>query len=155
MSIESELVSFLDANISSLARSRDTDMVAYIYGFRGDSWPTLENVAGRFGFSNRERPRQIRDACMASVQIDDIPTLRQFQDFIAQRQYWLHDDLNRALEESQLAGGVFSLAGLFELIKGCWRDQRKRLWNIHLGLQQARICTVLPGTLCLKANDSL
>ena len=61
MSVESELVSFLDDNIrrGKAASPRNTDMVAYFYGFRGDPWPTLEDVAGRFGFSNRERPRQI------------------------------------------------------------------------------------------------
>ena len=117
MSVESELNAVLQDRIRSAARQRDIDMVAYFYGFRGDQWPTLDDAAGRFGFSNRERPRQIRDVCIASVQIDDIPTLRQFQDFIAQRQYWLHDNLKQALEESQLAGDEFSLAGLFELIK--------------------------------------
>ena len=117
MSVESELTAFLADRIRSAARQRDIDMVAYFYGFRGDQWPTLEDGAGRFGFSNRERPRQIRDACMASVRIEHIPALRQFQDFVGQREYWLHDELKEALGESQLAGNEFSLAGLFELIK--------------------------------------
>ena len=117
MSIESELKALLEDRVRSAARQRDIDMVAYSYGFRGDDWPTLDDMAARFGFSNRERPRQIRDACMASVRIEHIPALQQFQDFVGQREYWLHDDLKQALEESQLAGDEFSLAGLFELIK--------------------------------------
>ena len=117
MSIESELKALLEDRVRSAARQRDIDMIAYSYGFRGDDWPTLDDMAARFGFSNRERPRQIRDACMASARIDDIPALRQLQDFVGQREYWLHDDLKQALEESQLAGDEFSLAGLFELIK--------------------------------------
>ena len=117
MSIETELISFLDDRARSAARQRDIDMVAYLYGFRGDQWPTLEDAGGRFGFSNRERPRQIIQGFMNSVGKDDIPSLRQLTDIIGQRQYWIHNDLKETIKRSQLAGEVFSIHGLFELMK--------------------------------------
>ncbi len=147
MSVESELTAFLEDRIGSAARQRDSDLVAYFYGFRGDQWPTLEDVAGRFGFSNRERPRQIRDACMDSVQIDHIPALRQVQDFVGQREYWLHNDLKQALEESQLAGDEFSPAGLFELIKAVGGDNENDYGIFTLASRKPGLHPVTRNTL--------
>ena len=117
MSVESELIAFLDDRIKSAARHRDIDMVAYFYGFRGDEWPTLEDTAGRFGFSNRERPRQIIQGFTDSVSTDDLPSLRRLADILVQKRYWVHDDLTATLEESQLAGESFSIRGLFNLMQ--------------------------------------
>ena len=117
MSVESELIAFLDDRIRSAARQRDIEMVAYFYGSRGDEWPTLEDTAGRFGFSNRERPRQIIQGFKDSVGPDDIPSLGRLTNIIVQRRYWVHGDLKAAIKRSQLAGESFSIRGLFNLMR--------------------------------------
>ena len=117
MSVETELIAFLDDRIESSSRLRDVDIVTYFYGFREDQWPTLEDAAGRFGFSSRERPRQIIQGFKDSVRTDDIPTLRRLTDIIVQRQYWIHSDLEATIARSQLAGEVFSIHSLFNLMK--------------------------------------
>ena len=117
MGVESELVAFLDDRVRSAAKQRDIEIVAYFYGFREVEWPTLEDAAGAFGLSNRERPRQIIQEFRDTVQADDIPTLSRINDTISQRQYWLYSGLVATIKNSQLGGDFFSIQGLFNLMK--------------------------------------
>lgn len=116
MGVESELVAFLDDRIRSELKQRDIELVAYFYGFRGDEWPTLEDAAGAFGFSNRERPRQIIQDFRDTVQADDIRTLSRLSEIISRKQYWIYSDLVATIKGSRLGGDTFSIHGLFNLM---------------------------------------
>ena len=118
MSIESELISFLENRIPDIdTKDRNADLIAHFYGFRDSPWPTLEETAGIFSLSSRERVRQLIDKYFRNiVQADDIPSLRQLVEIITRKQYWLYSELQETLKGSRLVEANFSIRGLFNLM---------------------------------------
>ena len=118
MSIQTELAAFLESRIPDVdTRDRNIDLIAHFYGFRDSPWPTLEETAGRFSMSTRERVRQIVDKYFRDiVQAADLPSLPQLSNVVTQRQYWLYSELRDCLENSQLIEANFSIRGLFNLM---------------------------------------
>ena len=120
MNIENELIAFLDGQIrshSAIDRDRNIEMIAYFYGFRGSSWPTLDETAEHYGVGTRERVRQIvKKYFVGSVTATDIPSIGAVRHLIERKKYWLHSDLDESIEELRLAGDNFSIQGLFNLM---------------------------------------
>ena len=118
MSIQTELAAFLERRLRDAdTKDRNIDLIAHFYGFRDSPWPTLEETAGRFSISTRERVRQIVDKYFRNiVQAADLPSLPNLSTIVSQRQYWLHSELRDSLKESQLIEENFSIRGLFNLM---------------------------------------
>ena len=118
MSIQTELDAFLERRIRDAhTKDRNIGLIAHFYGFRDSPWPTLEETAGRFSMSTRERVRQIVNKYFRDiVQTADLPSLPHLSSIVSQRQYWLHSELRDSLENSQLIEAKFSIRGLFNLM---------------------------------------
>ena len=110
MSIQTELAAFLEPRLRDAdTKDRNIDLIAHFYGFRDSPWPTLEETAGRFSMSTRERVRQIVDKYFRNiVQAADLPSLPQLSTIVSQRQYWLYSELRDSLKESPLIEENFS-----------------------------------------------
>jgi hypothetical protein len=54
MTIEAELIEFLDGNIKSGGnKKRDIEIIKYYYGLHESPWPTLDETANRFNIGTR------------------------------------------------------------------------------------------------------
>ena len=145
MNIENELIAFLDGQIrshSAIDRDRNIEMIAYFYGFRSSSWPTLDETAEHYGLGTRERVRQIvKKYFVDSVTASDIPSIDAVRHLIERKRYWLHSELEKGIEGLRVAGDNFSIPGLFNLMNDLkishgyeiYRPDLKKAtrWSIH------------------------
>ena len=119
MDIESNLLKVLDRILpNSSTKKRNTEIIAYFYGFRDTAWPTLEETAKQFyGIATRESIRQIKQRFLKRVSAQDFPELEEFRDILETRAHWTSTDLHEALANSGLTTERCSIAGLFNLMK--------------------------------------
>ena len=160
MSIQTELATFLQRRIRDAdTKDRNVDLIAHFYGFRDSPWPTLEETAGRFSMSTRERVRQIVDKYFRDIaQAADLPSLPHLSTIVSERQYWLYSELRDSLKNSQLIEGNFSIRGLFNLMAdlGISNDYEifviDSRWN---GLRQATRSSMAQAreTFVIKKSD--
>ena len=120
MNIENELIAFIDSQTpshSAIDKDRNIEIIAYFYGFRSSSWPTLDETAEHYGLGTRERVRQIvKKYFVDRVTASDIPSIDAVRRLIERKRYWLHSELEEGIEELRLAGDNFSITGLFNLM---------------------------------------
>jgi hypothetical protein len=116
MSIESELVSFLENNIKNEANKlRDIEIIKFYYGLNDFPWPTLEETAERFSINSRERIRQIlKFKFRQKVSKNSIPSLYSFINLLHSREYWQLSEFTeqvymKGLSESHHIKGIFNL----------------------------------------------
>lgn len=119
MAIEDELISFIQKHSSVDASiSRNTEIVAYYYGFRGEVWPTLEETAKEFNNITREWVRQLIDANFKAIaNKNQIPSAGIIAEIISSQRYWQYSDLKRKLVDVDLVIGDFSVRGLLNLLQ--------------------------------------
>lgn len=118
MSIESELVEFLESNIKEGAnKTRDIEIIKFYYGLNESPWPTLEETASRFGVGTRERVRQLLNSKFrADVSQNSIPSLNNFIEILQSRKYWLISEFEEEIYTAGLLDRESYLKGIFNLI---------------------------------------
>ena len=118
MSIETELTDILRDRVrEGDTKDRNIEMIAYHYGFRGHSWPTLEQTGVKFGAGTRERVRQILERDFkGTVNPSEVPSLRKCYELVETKEYWLYSELSQRISESGLAGDSFYIEGIFNLL---------------------------------------
>ena len=122
VTIEEELFVLLNNRIKEHTmtdKRRNMEIIAYYYGFRSSTWPTLEETAEQFaGVGTRERARQIiKKFFRDQVTLADMPTIKHLVKVIECRDYWLYSNLEEEIVESNLVGDNYSIQGLFNLMK--------------------------------------
>lgn len=134
MSAIDEMVAFLNSRLrESETKGRNIDMIAYYYGFRDSSWPTLEEAAAHGDVGTRERARQIitenfRDV----VKSADMPSMNQLREVVEGKEYWLYSELAERIAESNLVGDIFNIQCLFNLMKDLKIDIDYAIYTPHL-----------------------
>ena len=118
MNIESQLVSVLDERIREKeTKRRNIELIAYIYGFRGEPSPTYEQAAEQYSVGSRERVRQILVTDFKKVLTSsDLPELGDWYELIRSRHHWLLSDLRAKILEAGLAGDNFPMEGILKLL---------------------------------------
>ena len=122
VNIEDELVALLDNRIKEHTmtdKRRNIEIIAYYYGFRSSTWPTLEETAEQFiGVGSRQRARQIiKKFFRDQVTLVDMPSIKHLIEVIERRGYWLYSKLEEEIVESNLVGDNHSIQGLFNLME--------------------------------------
>jgi hypothetical protein len=79
VNIEQELELWLNANLADTdLKRRDFEVVMTYYGFRKLVYPSIEEVAGEFQFSNYQRVQQIiKEKFKSKATIEQLPTVRR------------------------------------------------------------------------------
>ncbi|WP_105180345.1 hypothetical protein [Pseudoalteromonas sp. T1lg21] len=118
MNIEVELIDFLEKNIKETTnKSRNINIIAYYYGFRGSDWPTYEETAKRFDVGTRERIRQLLNENFRDfVEPNDFPSIKEFQKILNSKNYWKASDLEEEISSSRLVRERFSVKGILNLL---------------------------------------
>ena len=104
--VQAELTDFLSSKSPTRdlqLRARNVDIVMYLYGFDGPSWPTLKEAAARFGLKDRQRVEQIEQAHFPDpAAADHLPSLHGVVGLMKESRYWLNSELKTTLVQ----GGV-------------------------------------------------
>lgn len=118
MSIESQLVSALDELIREKeTKLRNIELIAYMFGFRGEPSPTYEQAAEQYGVESRQRVGQILATDFKKViTSSDLPALSDCYKLVRSRQHWLLSDLRARMMESGLTGDKFRIEGILKLM---------------------------------------
>ncbi len=118
MNIEVELIDFLENNIrENTNKSRNIEIIAYYYGFRGSDWPTYEETAKRYSVGTRERIRQLLNNYFRDfVKPSDLPSVEAFREIVYSKDYWKASDLESLVSSSGLVEERFSIKGILNLL---------------------------------------
>ncbi|EKS7192462.1 hypothetical protein MT488_05410 [Enterobacter ludwigii] len=119
MTIEAELIEFLDGNIKSGGnKKRDIEIIKYYYGLHESPWPTLDETANRFNIGTRERIRQLLNCKFRDyANKDSITSLRHFVDILQSREYWLTSEFEKHITATNLISQHTHVKGIFNLIE--------------------------------------
>ena len=133
MNIEDELISLLKDRIKeNETKTRNIEVIAYYYGFRGSSWPTLDETGKQFK-RTRERIRQlIFDNFRKFADIQYFPTIIRISEIINSKRFWTQYDLENRLIETETAKDNFSIRGLFNLMEDLGMDNRYEIYSPDL-----------------------
>jgi len=139
MGIENELLSFLNLNIKEKdTKTRNIEIIAYYYGFRGSSWPTLDETAREFNIGTRERIRQIIDDNFRNiVDLVRIPSIVKIGEVVKSKQFWTQAALENKLFELEVIRDTFSIRGLFNLMEDVGIDNSYKIYSPDLDLKEA------------------
>lgn len=121
MTIEDELIAFLESQISERAsptKARNIEMVAFLYGFGDSPWPTLEETAQKFSIKKQRVSQIIKSQFRSVVSPSDIPSVQGFHEIVVGNRFWSQSDLETRIVKSKLVGDNFSIRGLFNLMNG-------------------------------------
>ncbi len=134
MGIKNELLSFLNLNIKEKGtKTRNIEIIAYYYGFRGSSWPTLDETAREFNIGTRERIRQIIDDNFRNiVDLVYIPSIVKIGEVVESNPFWIQAELENKLIELEVIKNIFSIRGLFNLIEDVGIDNRYKIYSPDL-----------------------
>ena len=118
MSIENELITFLEKNISDKSdKRRNIDMIMYFYGFRQAIWPTLEETGQEFNNISREAVRQKIDKHFKKkVTIEDIPSISEVSQLIVSQLFWNQAQIEEKLKPF-FPDRKLNIRGLFNLFE--------------------------------------
>lgn len=139
MSIEKEIKDYLHANLKELdTKSRDINLVLYLYGFGKDLWPTLEDAAIEFnvgdsGGRRSERPRQILNSKFKKIaKLNDFRLLKEFSQYLHSSPIHSFEDLNQYVEANNLFEGAKNLVSLLRLLNDLGEATEYKAYTIGL-----------------------
>ncbi len=108
---------------------RDTEIIAFYYGFRQDPSPSQVDAAERFGIADRERVRQIiRDKFEEKVDARDFTVAAKIADLLDSLPSVSAEQFLGDLREKKIVGEVPSARGLLDLLRNCLR----RCYDVEL-----------------------
>ncbi len=117
--IQAELRAFLKSRGTTTdpeLRSRNVEILLYLYGFGGPRWPKLREVASHFGLQDRQRVGQIEDEYLpAEAAAPHFAALRKCVRLMKTAPYWLNSVLTTTLQAQGLADPALSSPGLLRL----------------------------------------
>jgi hypothetical protein len=118
MNIEVELIDFLEKNIrENENKSRNIEIIAYYYGFRGADWPTYDETAKKYDVGTRERIRQVLNKYFRDFVISsDLPSVDIFNEILYSKDYWKASDFEHLISSSGLVEENFSIKGILNLL---------------------------------------
>jgi hypothetical protein len=99
---------------------RDSEIIAFYYGFRQEPSASQVDAAGRFGVDDRERVRQIiRDNFERKADVRDFPIATTIANELESVAHISADEFMGGLRRRKVIGDVPSPRGLLDLLKNC------------------------------------